>query len=115
MQSSCEQQQHERPTTAKSANEELFLSLVETHQRMLMNVCWAYTRTPDDRDDLFQEIVARLWSAFAGYDRERTFSTWMYRVALNVAIDCRRRGQRREMTVLSLDEAMHRRSTTNSS
>ena len=89
--------------SAKPADQKLFLSLVETYERMLLKVCWAYTSTSHDRDDLFQEIVARLWAAFANYDRSRTFSTWMYRVALNVAIDFRRRRQRREIATRPLD------------
>lgn len=72
-----------------------FIRLLETHQRALHKVCWVYGRNSHDRDDLFQEIVGQLWSSFARYDSQRTFSTWMYRVALNVAIDHQRRLNRR--------------------
>jgi RNA polymerase sigma-70 factor (ECF subfamily) len=81
-----------------------FLSLLESHQRPLLKVCWTYGRTSHDRDDLFQEIVGRLWTSFGKYDRSRKFSTWMYRAALNVAIDFRRRQQRWGMETASLDE-----------
>jgi RNA polymerase sigma-70 factor (ECF subfamily) len=87
-------QPKEQPVTSAS-EQTTFLSLIDQHQRMLMKVCWAYTYTSHDRDDLFQEIVSRLWESFAHYDCNRPFSTWMYRVALNVAIDFRRRHQRR--------------------
>ena len=74
-----------------------FLELIEAHRKLLLKVCWTYTFNVQDRDDLLQEILARLWSAFAKYDRDRRFSTWMYRVALNVAIDfCRRKGRNKE-------------------
>lgn len=76
------------------ADHEIFLSLFAAHQRLLQKVCWAYGYTSHDRDDLLQEIVSRLWAAFENYDRQRPFSTWMYRVALNVAIDFRRRKRR---------------------
>jgi RNA polymerase sigma-70 factor (ECF subfamily) len=105
MQSSDDKRRQQKPAAATLTDQELFLSLVEAHQRMLLKVCWAYTRSSDDRDDLFQEILGRLWSAFGSFDRTRTFSTWMYRVALNVAIDCRRRRQRRDVSIQSLDEA----------
>jgi RNA polymerase sigma-70 factor (ECF subfamily) len=94
----------EQAMSGKSADQRLFLSLVETDERMLLKVCWAYTSTSHDRDDLFQEIVVRLWAAFGSYDRKRPFSTWMYRVALNVAIDFRRRRQRRLFASRNLDE-----------
>ena len=102
MPSSIEKQRQEQLATARSADQEHFVSLVDQHQRMLLKVCWAYTHTSHDRDDLLQEIVGRLWAAFGNYDRERPFSTWMYRVALNVAIDFRRRRQTRG--TLSLDD-----------
>src|ERR1700685_1694919 len=86
------------------SDHEHFLSLLESHQRPLFKVCWTYSRTSHDRDDLFQEIVGRLWTSFAKYDRSRKFSTWMYRVALNVAIDFRRRQQRWGRETASLDE-----------
>src|SRR5262245_44206139 len=81
-----------------------FLALVESYQRPLLKVCWAYGRTSHDRDDLLQEIVGRLWAAFGKYDRGRPFSTWMYRVALNVAIDFRRRKLRWGREAVSLDD-----------
>jgi RNA polymerase sigma-70 factor (ECF subfamily) len=103
MQPSIETRDLEPDMSAKSADQKLFLSLVKTYERMLLKVCWAYTCTSHDRDDLFQEIVIRLWSAFGNYDRSRPFSTWMYRVALNVAIDYRRRRQRREIAARPLE------------
>jgi RNA polymerase sigma-70 factor (ECF subfamily) len=71
-----------------------FVSLLEAHRKLLLKVCWAYGRTPDDRDDLLQDIIVRLWESFGRYDSERAFSTWMHRIALNVAIDFRRRQRR---------------------
>ena len=88
-----------------AGDQDHFLSLIETHHRLLLKVCWAYTKTDHDRDDLFQEIVGRLWAAFGKYDRNRKFSTWMYRVALNVAIDFHRRQSRRWRQSQSLDDA----------
>jgi RNA polymerase sigma-70 factor (ECF subfamily) len=86
------------------SDHELFLSLLEAQQRPLLKVCWAYARTSHDRDDLLQEILGRLWASFGRYDRGRKFSTWMYRVALNVAIDFQRGRRRRGREVASLDE-----------
>ena len=88
----------------QASDHKRFLALVEAHQRLLLKVCWAYCRTSHDRSDLFQEIIGRLWAAFGKYDPNRKFSTWMYRVALNVAIDFRRRQQRWGRESASLDD-----------
>jgi RNA polymerase sigma-70 factor, ECF subfamily len=101
------------------SDHDYFLSLLESHQRPLFKVCWAYGRTSHDRDDLFQEIVGQLWTSFGKYDRSRKFSTWMFRVALNVAINFRRRQQRQgretamrdvgsEAAALAIDDATKR-------
>ena len=87
------------------SSHERFLSHMETHQRALLKVCWAYGSTSHDRDDLLQEMASRLWSAYGRYDPERKFSTWMYRIALNVAIDWSRRQRRLRKETTTLQEA----------
>jgi RNA polymerase sigma-70 factor (ECF subfamily) len=39
-----------------------------------------------DREDLAQEIIYQLWKSGNSFREEYKFSTWMYRIALNVAI-----------------------------
>ena len=63
-----------------------FSSLLQRHAGIVFKVANSYARSLDDRDDLAQEIAAQLWHAYPKYDPARSFSTWMYRVALNVAI-----------------------------
>jgi len=45
-----------------------------------------YGNTDEDRQDLFQEIVIQLWNAYPKFRGEAKFSTWLYRIGLNVAI-----------------------------
>jgi RNA polymerase sigma-70 factor (ECF subfamily) len=72
-------------------NSQRFLDLLETHRKILYKICNAYCQRPEERDDLAQEIVVQLWTSFAKYDATLRFSTWMYRIALNVAISFYRR------------------------
>jgi RNA polymerase sigma-70 factor (ECF subfamily) len=74
-----------------SSDHEPFLTLLESHRGLLQKVARAYGRSPEDRADLVQEIVAELLRAFPRYQPVKPFSTWMYRVALNVAISSLRR------------------------
>ena len=68
-----------------------FLERLQAHGRMLGQVARSYTRSAADRADLEAEMVAQLWRAFPRYDPARSFSTWLYRIALNVAISFGRR------------------------
>ncbi len=81
-----------------------FQSLVEEHKKILYKVCNSYCRNRDDREDLAQEIVVQLWRSFEKFDGRVRFSTWMYRIALNVAISFYRRESTRTQHVISDEE-----------
>jgi len=80
---------------ATDARQDAFMALLERHRPILYKIVNAYAHAPSDRDDLAAEAVAALWSAFPRYDASRRFSTWMYRVVLNVAISFARSERRR--------------------
>jgi RNA polymerase sigma factor (sigma-70 family) len=80
-----------RPAMKREERSEAdFVARIERHAGIVRKVAHAYSRTAADRRDLEQEIVAQLWKAWPGYDGARPFATWMYRVALNVAISIAR-------------------------
>jgi RNA polymerase sigma factor (sigma-70 family) len=82
------------------ADKILFTELIRENKGIIFKICHAYCPGKEDRDDLAQEIVYNLWKSFAGYKAEFKFSTWMYRIALNVAISFYRkeRNKRRRIT-----------------
>lgn len=64
-----------------------FEALLREHQRVVFKVAGVYARGRHDQDDLAQEIAAQLWRSFGSFDPDKAkFTTWMYRIALNVAI-----------------------------
>lgn len=75
--------------------EKEFLQIIKDNQGIIHKVCNVYCDDQDDRDDLFQEIVAQLWKSFPSFREESKFSTWMYRVALNTAITTFKKTKRR--------------------
>jgi len=64
-----------------------FLELIHRHQSILHKICFAYCNKRSDREDLQQEIVLQLWKSYPSFQGNSLFSTWMYRVALNTAIN----------------------------
>ena len=77
-----------------TTNKETFLRLLEEHKGIIIKICNAYCQARDDKEDLSQEIVYNLWKAFGNYTLDYKFSTWLYRVALNVAISYYRKEKR---------------------
>lgn len=66
--------------------EQSFLKDIQKNQNIIYKVCNLYRDSPEDQEDLFQEIVYQLWKAYPGFKGESKLSTWMYRIALNTAI-----------------------------
>jgi len=86
--------------------QERFQTLVDEHKKILYKVCNSYCRNRDDREDLAQEIIIQLWRSFGSFDARCRFSTWMYRIALNVAISFFRRENTRRRYALSDNEKL---------
>jgi RNA polymerase sigma factor (sigma-70 family) len=63
-----------------------FVDLLFTHQHLVHKVCRVYCPVEEDRRDLFQEIALQLWRAYPQFKGEAKITTWIYRIALNVAI-----------------------------
>jgi RNA polymerase sigma-70 factor (ECF subfamily) len=93
-------------TSAMSTEETEFLDLLEQHKTMLFKIANLYCRNRADFADVVQEITFQAWRAFDRYDRSRPFSTWLYRVGLNVAISFYRTESRRSRFIVSADESI---------
>jgi RNA polymerase sigma factor (sigma-70 family) len=73
-----------------------FLSLIENNKGLLYKIANSYCKDSEDRKDLIQEMIIQLWKAFDGYNADFKYSTWMYRIALNVAISFYRKENSRK-------------------
>jgi RNA polymerase sigma-70 factor (ECF subfamily) len=70
-------------------------ALLARHADRVHAVCRRILRDPDDALDATQEALLAIAKGLAGFDRRARFSTWLYRVATNAALDeARRRGRR---------------------
>jgi RNA polymerase sigma-70 factor (ECF subfamily) len=74
------------------------------NKNIIYKIAHAYCRNAKDRNDLAQEIIMQLWKSFAAYDPQYRFSTWMYRLTLNVAISFYRREEHQTQRTGPLDE-----------
>lgn len=81
-----------------------FLTIINANQRLIFKICNAYCQHTADREDLAQEIIFQLWKSWDRYNSSVKLSTWMYRIALNVAISFYRKGKKGTQTVLMGDQ-----------
>ena len=83
-----------------ASNKELlqkeFIEQVMASQGIIHKVCGMYCDDEEDRRDLFQEILIHLWKSYPSFRGEAKFSTWVYRVGLNVAIQHLRKAKKKK-------------------
>ena len=75
---------------------EVFLSVIQAHKGIIYKIANAYCKDAEDRKDLIQEVIIQLWKSFGQYKKEYKYSTWIYRIALNVAISFYRKETHRK-------------------
>ncbi|MDJ1482809.1 sigma-70 family RNA polymerase sigma factor [Cytophagaceae bacterium YF14B1] len=88
-------------------NAQAFLDMIDTHKGIIYKIANSYCKDKENRKDLIQEIIIRLWLAFEKYDPTYKISTWMYTIALNVSISFYRKEHRRHQINHSLPEVIH--------
>lgn len=66
--------------------EQTYLQKIEDHKGIILKVVNLYADDLEDRKDLYQEIVLQSWSAYPRFESKAKFSTWLYRISLNVAL-----------------------------
>ena len=80
---------------------------IELDRGIIRKVAAGYAGSAADQHDLTQEIMLQLWKAYPRYSPERPFSTWMYRIALNVGISFLRRNTRPLRKTVALEDVAH--------
>lgn len=83
---------------------ERFAELVERYQARLVNYLHRLVRDVDEAHDLAQEVFVRVYQALDRFDPQYRFSTWMFRVAQNAAIDVIRKRRFRLVPLTRRDE-----------
>lgn len=67
-------------------SENEFLTMIQENQGIIHKICRIYRDSPEDREDLFQEVIFQLWRSHPSFSGGSKISTWLYRVALNTAM-----------------------------
>ena len=87
---------------SKAGDLKAFEQLILLHERRVLRTALRLLTRPEDAQDAAQEVYLRLYRHFRRFDERRDFSTWLYRITVNVCRDVHRRRQRNP--TLSLDE-----------
>jgi len=86
---------HELMRLCQTGNAAAFAELVHRWHAPVGRLLGQLLGSQTEVEDLCQEVFVRVLQASGRYQASHAFSTWIYRIALNVARDCRRRDRRR--------------------
>lgn len=75
---------------------DIFAALIESHKGIIYKIANLYCKHVEERKDLVQEILFQVWRSFDRYNDQYKQSTWIYRIALNVAISFYRKEKSRQ-------------------
>lgn len=77
-----------------------FEALFNKYRDKVYRVAYGYVHDKDDALDVVQEAFIKAFKSLAGFERESGFYTWLTRIAINLAIDHRRRRARKKAVLL---------------
>src|SRR5690349_4012354 len=76
-----------------AGDEAAFDLLVARHQGRAYRLAWSLLRDAEDARDLSQEAFLRVYRTAGSFRGDAKFSTWFYRILVNLCLDQRRRGR----------------------
>lgn len=81
----------------------IFRQWINQHKAVIFKILHAYCAQPQDREDLFQEIALQLWNSIPKFRSDAKETTWIYRVALNTAMQWNRKEKKRLSSLIPLE------------
>jgi RNA polymerase sigma-70 factor (ECF subfamily) len=85
----------------KHGDREAFSLLVQRHRKPLINFIYRFTGGAGESEDLAHEVFIKVFLSASRYEPRAAFSTWLYRIATNLALNYLR--DRRTRVATSLD------------
>lgn len=83
--------------------ETIFLNALEENQEKLFRICSIYSKNHEDAKDLFQEVLFHLWHSMKNFKGYSSYSTWMFRIALNVSLRFKSKHTKRQNRFIKFD------------
>ncbi|MBQ9255116.1 MAG: sigma-70 family RNA polymerase sigma factor [Bacteroidales bacterium] len=84
----------------KTDKERKFENIVKEHKTTIYTVCYMFSKDNEQVQDLFQEVLIRIWQGIDSFDNKANIKTWIYRISLNTCISMQRK---KRIKTLSLD------------
>ncbi|HEY8422936.1 MAG TPA: sigma-70 family RNA polymerase sigma factor [Thermoclostridium sp.] len=85
-----------------SGDIEAFETLIQSHQKRVYNIALRMTKNHEDAQELAQDAIVRAFTSIGKFRGDSSFSTWLYRITMNVCTDFLRK--RNKAVVISMEQ-----------
>jgi len=88
----------------KNGDIEAFEKLIEGYQKKVYNIAYRMVQNQEDASDIAQEVFIKVFKSIVHFKEESSFSTWLYRITVNVCLDELRK--RKKTNVISINSVI---------
>lgn len=85
----------------KQLSSNFFNISIRPYAAIIIKICRAYTHTQEDFEDYYQEVCLQIWRSKDNFKEQSTWSTWIYRLTLNV---CMTLQKKKKIPIAPLDK-----------
>ena len=80
---------------------------------IIIKICKAYTNTQEDFEDYYQEVCLQIWRTKDNFKEQSEWSTWIYRLSLNVCLTLMKKDKKKKLSQFNADELPNKESVEN--
>ncbi len=91
---------------AKDGDKKAFSVLVTRYQKYAFNLAFRFTCNEDDAKDIVQDSFIKIWNNINSFNSKNKFSTWMYKIITNTAIDQKRGSKQTDVGIEDINEKL---------
>lgn len=76
---------------------DFYTSSILPYAPIIIKICRAYTDSQEDYEDYYQEVCLQIWKSRDNFKGNSKWSTWIYRISLNVCLTLLKKKDKRQM------------------
>jgi len=73
---------------------DFYTSSILPYAPIIIKICRAYSNTQEDFEDYYQEVCLQIWKSNDNFREQSEWSTWIYRISLNVCLTLLRKNKK---------------------
>ncbi|MEM9921268.1 MAG: sigma-70 family RNA polymerase sigma factor [Bacteroidota bacterium] len=85
-------------TSLQNGDQQAFSRLIQLNQDRVFNTVLGFVKNADEANDLCQEVFIQVFRSIGSFKGEAGLSTWIYRIAVNKALEHIRKQKKKRQT-----------------